>query len=153
MADTGPTTEERQSLYERDFYLWIKQQATLLREGRLDELDIDNLLEEVEFLGRLEKRTIKRNLIVVLTHLLKYQIQPDQRSNSWRASIVEHRQRLRDDFEFSPSLRAYAAEVFNETYEDAREQAAAETGLLKSRFPQTSPYTIEQTVDPDFLPD
>jgi hypothetical protein len=88
-----------------------------------------------------------------LTHLLKHQFQPEQRSSSWRGSIVEHRQRLRDDFEESPSLRPYAAAVFTRAYADARERASAETGLPPRSFPKSSPYTLEQTLDPTFLPD
>jgi len=153
MANATSVTEDRQSLYERDFYLWIEQQTTLLRAGRLEEIDVANLLEELESLGRSEKRAIESNLVVVLTHLLKYQLQPNQRSNRWRGVILEHRRRLRDDFKFSPSLRGYAAEVFAEAYEDACEQTAAETGLLRSRLPKTNPYTLEQTLDPDFLRD
>jgi hypothetical protein len=133
MASADPVTEERQSLYERDFYLWIEQQTALLRAGRLEEIDVANLLEELESLGRSEKRAIKSNLVVVLTHLLKYQLQPNQRSSRWRGVIAEHRRRLRDDFEFSPSLRRHAAEVFAEAYADACEQTAAETGLLRSQ--------------------
>ena len=98
-----------QSLYERDFCLWLEQQATLLREGRFDELDLANLIEEIEAMARRDKKAIKSNLVVLLTHLLKHQFQPEQRSSSWRGSIVEHRQRLRDDFEESPSLRPHAA--------------------------------------------
>jgi hypothetical protein len=153
MARANPVTGERQSLYERDFYLWVEEQSVLLREGRLDELDVANLLEEVESMGRSEKRAIKSNLIVILIHLLKYQFQPDQRSSSWRGSIVEHRRRLRDDLKDSPSLHGYASEVFREAYEDAREQASVESGLLLRALPKSSPYTLEQTLNPAFLPD
>jgi hypothetical protein len=153
MARAHSVTEGRQSLYERDFYLWIERQAALLREGRLDELDVANLLEEIESIGRRDKKAIKSNLVVVLTHLLKYQFQPDQRSNSWRGSIVEHRRRLRDDFRDSPSLRGHASEVFSEAYDDAREQASAESGLPFRVLPRTSPYTLEQVLDPKYLPD
>ena len=153
MARANPVTEEGQSLYERDFYLWIEEQVRLLREGRVDELDVANLLEEIESMGRSDKKAIKSNLVVVLTHLLKYQFQPDQRSNSWRGSIVEHRRRLRDDFKDSPSLRGYATEVFAEAYDDAREQASVESGLPLRALPKTSPYTLEQTLNPKFLPD
>ena len=100
---------EDQSLYERDFCLWLERQAALLREGRFDELDLANLIEEIEAMARKDKKAIKSNLVVLLTHLLKHQFQPEQRSSSWRGSIVEHRQRLRDDFEESPSLRPHAA--------------------------------------------
>jgi len=144
---------EDQSLYERDFCLWIEQQAALLREGRFDELDLANLIEEIEAMARRDKKATKSNLVVLLTHLLKHQFQPEQRSSGWRGSNVEHRRRLRYDFEESPSLRPHAAQVFASAYADAREQASAETGLPLRAFPKSSPYTLEQTLDPKFLPD
>jgi hypothetical protein len=153
MARADPVTEDRRPLYERDLHLWLEQQAALLRTGRLDELDVGNLVEEIEAMGRKERRAIKSNLVVLLTHLLKHQFQPDQRSTSWSASIVEHRQRLRDDFEESPSLRPYAAEVFARAYADARERASAETTLPLRTFPKASPYTLDQALDPRFLPE
>jgi hypothetical protein len=143
---------EDQSLYERDFCLWLEQQAILLREGRFDELDLANLIEGIEALTRRDKKGIKSNLVVLLTHL-KHEIQPEQRTSSWRGRVVEHRQRLRDDFEESPSLRPHAAEVFTRAYADARERASAETGLALRAFPKSSPYTLEQALDPKFLPD
>jgi Domain of unknown function DUF29 len=153
MARADPVIQDPRSLYERDFYLWLEQQATLLRDGRLGELDIANLREEIESMGRKDKKAIQSNLVVVLTHLLKYQFQPDQLSSSWRGSILEHRRRLRYDFKDSPSLRGHASEVFTQAYEDAREQASAESGLPLRQFPKASPYTLEQVLDPKFLPD
>jgi hypothetical protein len=153
MARAKPTTDERQSLYERDFCLWLEQQAALLREGRFDELDLANLVEEIEALTRRDRKAIKNNLVALLTHLLKHQFQPEQRSSGWRGSILEHRRRLRDDFEESPSLRPHATEVFMRAYADAREQASTETGLPLRNFPKSSPYTLEQILDPKFLPD
>jgi hypothetical protein len=145
--------DDRESLYERDFCLWLEQQAVLLREGRFDELDLANLIEEIEAMARSDKKAVKSNLVVLLTHLLKHQFQPEQRSAGWRGSMVEHRQRLRDDFEESPSLRPHATRVFAGAYADARERASAETGLPLRAFPKSSPYTLEQTLDPKFLPE
>jgi Domain of unknown function DUF29 len=153
MARADAMTEGRQSLYERDFYLWLEQQAALLREGRLDELDVANLLEEIESMGRKDKKAIKSNLVVVLLHLLKYQFQPNRRSRSWLDSILEHRQRLRDDLEESPSLRAHLAALFPRAYGDARARAIIQTGLPQRAFPPTSPFTLEQVLDPKYLPD
>jgi hypothetical protein len=153
MARARPTTEEPQGLYERDFCLWLEQQAALLREGRFAELDLANLVEEIEALARKDKKAVKNDLIVLLTHLLKHRFQPAQRSSSWGGSILEHRRRLRDDFEESPSLRPHLAEVFAHAYADAREQASAETGLPLRSFPESSPYTLDQTLDPKFLPE
>ena len=131
----------------------VLHKTALLREGRFDDLDLANLIEEIEGMARKDKKAVKNNLIVLLTHLLKYQFQPAQRSSSWRGSILEHRRRLRDDFEESPSLRPHAIEVFVGAYADAREQASTETGLPLRSFPKSSPYTLEQTLDPEFLPD
>ena len=99
-------------------------------------------------MARKDKKAIKSNLVVLLTHLLKLQFQPEQRSSGWRGSIVEHRQRLRDDFEESPSLRPHAAEVFARAYADAREQASAETGLPLRSFPALQP--LHAGTDPRF---
>jgi hypothetical protein len=153
MTRAGPMTRQRPSLYERDFYLWIEQQASWLREGRLDEIDVANLLEEIEDMGRSEKRGIESNLVVLLTHLLKYQLQPDQRSSGWRGSIVEHRRRMRKLLRDSPSLAPYARAVFAECYADSCEQAAAESGLSRETFPGEPPFTLDQVLDPRFLPE
>jgi hypothetical protein len=153
MARADPVIEERQSLYERDFYLWLEQQASRLREGRLDELDVGNLLEEIEDMGRGEKRAIESDLVDLLTHLLKYRFQPKKRSSSWRGSIVEHRRRLHKLIRESPSLLPYAREVFSECYADSCEQAAAESGLSSDTFPTEPPFTLEQTLDPKHLPE
>jgi Domain of unknown function DUF29 len=146
-------SDDRQSLYERDFCLWLEQQASLLRERRFDHLDLANLIEEIEAMARKDKKAVKNNLAILLTHLLKHRYQPEERSNSWRGSIVEHRQRLRDDFEESPSLRSHATQVFGRAHADACERASAETGLPVRVFPKASPYTLEQTLDPKFLPE
>jgi hypothetical protein len=149
-ADT--VTEERQSLYERDFCLWVEEQARLLKEGRVQQLDLVNLIDEIEDLGIHEKKSVQSNLVVVLKHLLKYQFQPRRRSRSWLSSIAEHRRRLRNDLATSPSLRGYAREQFEECYQDGRRQALIETGLAPDALPSTPAYTLEQTLDPDFLP-
>ena len=153
MARADLLADDRQALYERDFCLWLEQQATLLREGRFAELDLANLIEEIEAMARRDRKAVRTNLVVLLTHLLKYQFQPRRRSSSWRGSILEHRRQLRDDFEESPSLRPHAAAVFARAYADAREQASVETGLPLDTFPIDSPYTLEQTLDHTFLPD
>lgn len=145
--------EVEPGLYEPDFCLWVDEQIRLLREGRLGDLDVVNLIDEIESLGIGEKKAVKRNLVVVLKHLLKYQYQPRRRSRSWLSSIVEHRRRLRDDLEDSPSLRDYAREKFDACYQDGRQQALIETGLAPRTIPSTPPYSLEQTLDPDFLPD
>jgi Domain of unknown function DUF29 len=140
-------------LYERDFCLWVEEQARLLKEGRLEQLDVVNLIDEIESLAISRKHAVTSNLVVILNHLLKHQYQPRRRSRSWLASIAEHRRRLRKEFQHAPSLRGYAREQFEECYRDGRRQALIETGLPENALPSTPTYTLEQTLDPDFLPD
>jgi Domain of unknown function DUF29 len=141
------------SLYERDFCRWVDEQVRLLKDGRLEQLDVVNLIDEIQDLGIHEKKAVQSNLVVVLKHLLKYQYQPRRRSRNWLSSIAEHRRRLRNDFATSPSLRPYAREHFEECYQDGRRQALIETGLAAAALPSAPPYTLEQALDPAFLPD
>src|SRR5262245_11326398 len=140
---------EQQSLYERDFNLWVEEQLAFLEARAFDRLDLPNLIEEIADMARSQKRAIRSDLVVLLTHLLKGQYQPEHRSTGWAGSIVEHRRRIQEEIEDSPSLGGYPGEIFGRCYRAAREQAAAETGLLKSRFPEASPYTVEQALDPE----
>jgi hypothetical protein len=141
-----------QKLYDRDFNLWIEEQTALLETRAFARLDLPNLIEEIADMGRSQKGAIRNDLVVLLTHLLKWQYQVQHRSTSWAGSIVEHRRRIREEIEDSPSLARVSGEIFGRCCRAAREQAAAETGLPKSRFPQTSPFTADQILDPDFLP-
>ncbi|MEO1447163.1 MAG: DUF29 domain-containing protein, partial [Cyanobacteria bacterium J06635_11] len=97
--------------YDQDYVLWLDTTAALLRQGNFAAIDLENLLEELESMGRSEKRALESNLVVVLQHLLKYQYQPDKRTKSWLLSIAEHRRRLRNDLEASPSLKRYLNSV------------------------------------------
>jgi hypothetical protein len=146
-------TMSHQQLYDTDFVRWIDLAAELLKQGRFSELDIENLIEEVESLGRSEKNALRSNLRVLLMHLLRWQYQPSMRTGSWKGSIREHRQRIKDIFEDSPSLRNFYTQVFSGAYEQAREGAADETGLEISVFPDECSYTGDQVMDKDFLPD
>lgn len=140
------------SLYNTDFVQWIEVTVKQLRNQNYTAVDWANLIEEIEDMSRRERKALKSNLIVVLLHLLKWQFQPDPRSGSWRSSIREHRRRLNDDLKDSPSLVPYLQEVFAECYTNAGEQAADETGLPLSTFPEVCPYTLERSLNPDFLP-
>ena len=138
--------------YEHDYHAWLTRQAALLAERRFAELDLDNLIDEIQALARSEKREIENRLNVLLVHLLKWTHQPAQRSGGWRSTIIEQRARLLKRLQDSPSLRGYPGEVLDEEYAIAREKAAAETGLRATTFPKSCPYTIDQVLDPDFLP-
>jgi predicted DNA-binding ribbon-helix-helix protein len=140
------------NLYDRDYYNWLKQTALSLRKREFDQLDMENLIEEIEDMGRSEKRAIESNLRVVLLHLLKWKYQPQQRSGSWRGSIAEHRIRIRKALQDSPSLKNYLPEVFAETYQDAIKIASQETGLEPETFPTSSEWTLQQVLDEAWLP-
>ena len=141
------------TLYEKDYYLWLEETVQLLQTGRFSALDLENLIEEIAYTARSEKRALESNLIQLLMHLLKWKYQANRRSNSWRGSIVEHRQRIRDSFEDSPSLKPYFTEIFNRCYQDAVELATAETGLEPDTFPLQCPLTVEEVLKPGYLPD
>ncbi|MBE9171504.1 DUF29 domain-containing protein [Pleurocapsales cyanobacterium LEGE 06147] len=153
MTARVPQEKNTTNLYEQDYYLWLKNTAQLLRDDQLSELDKLNLIEELEDMGRSEKRAVKSNLIRVLQHLLKWKYQPEKRSDSWLSTIVEHRQRIILAFEDSPSLKGYYLEVFDKCYQDARKNAATETRLALTVFPTQSPFNPQDTLNPDYLPD
>ncbi|MGB7413645.1 MAG: DUF29 domain-containing protein [Thermosynechococcaceae cyanobacterium] len=153
MTSTQVPPSTHQQLYDTDFVEWISQAAELLQQGKFSELDIKNLIEEIEDLGRSQKQALKSNLRVLLMHLLKWQYQPSQRSGSWRGSIVEHRKRIHDALKDSPSLKNYYSSVLQESYTTAREIAAYETGLPLDNFPAECFYTAERVLDRDFLPE
>lgn len=147
------TNVQQVSLYHTDFYDWIEETAQALRDRRWDDIDIDNLVEEVEALGRSEKRELRSRLEVLLMHLLKWQCQSAHRSRSWQATIREQRRQLIRLLEDSPSLRSYLTGQLPQCYEIAREQAAEETTIFLENFAVDCPFTNQQILDPEFFPD
>lgn len=137
--------------HEQDFYGWTKEQASLLRQGRFAELDTPNLIEELEDMGKSQERELESHLGLLLAHLLKWQYQPQLRSQSWRLTIKEQRWRIERLLSKNPSLRHYLPEAFGYAYGDAILQAARETGLEEDSFPTDCPFSIEQVLDPQFL--
>lgn len=139
-------------LYDRDFALWIAETLQNLEQGSFEQLDLENLMAEIEDMGKSQKHALESNLAIVLLHLLKWQYQPEKRSNSWKFSLREHRQHLQKTFRDSPSLKNYYLQVLAECYQDSRELAADETGLDVMVFPIEIPFTPEQILDSEFLP-
>ena len=140
------------SLYERDTYAWSIEQAALLRAGRLSEADIENIAEEIESVGRSEKRELESRLRVLLMHLLKWQFQPERRSGSWRATIETQRIDATKLLSENPSLKATLHETTAHAYRLAVIEASAETGLRRSAFPPACPWSFAQYSDADFWP-
>lgn len=139
--------------YLADFSSWIDQTAQLLRERRWHEIDVPQLIEEVEDLGKSERRGIASQLTRLLLHLLKWQYQPQRRSDSWLDSITDARTQIELAIEDSPSLRDYPMEQLEESYQRARRQAAKQTSIEISVFPNTCPYAVELVLAEDWLPE
>lgn len=143
--------EAGQTLYETDYWQWIETTLRKLRSQDYAGVDWENLIEEIEDIGRSERRSLESNLIVVLLHLLKWQYQPESRSGSWAGSIVEHRRRIKRVIQESPSLKLYLESIFSESYTAAVKQSKAETGLPSETFPAECPYELAAVMD-EFLP-
>jgi Domain of unknown function DUF29 len=136
--------------YETDFHRWAETQAGLLRTRSTNALDWDNLAEEIESLGRRDRREIRNRLVVLCAHLLKWEFQPRLRANSWRSSVRGARRQIADLIEESPTLAGYPADKLADAYGGGREDAEAETGLLD--LPEACPWAIEQVLDRNFWP-
>ena len=132
--------------YETDFYAWTQQTAEAIRERRWSDLDIENLLEEIESMGKSERRGIESRLQILLAHLLKRQYQPSKHVRSWDATVKEQRLQISLLFEENPSLRARAQELIDRAYRIARIRAARETELDESVFAATCPWTQEEVL-------
>jgi hypothetical protein len=136
--------------YDHDLYDWTQKQADALRRRAAKEVDWDNLAEEIDTLGRSQKREIRSRLDVLLAHLIKWQYQPTGRCPSWRASIREARREIELVLEDSPSLRSFPAEAMAKAYHGGLATASDETGL--PYLPAECPWTIEQVLQEDWLP-
>lgn len=140
-------------LYEQDFYAWATKNAELVRQGRLDEVDLEHIAEEIEEMGRNTRRALKRRLEVLLAHLLKWKYQPAFRSKSWRFTIIEQREAIEDLLEESPSLGHVLNEILETAYKRAIKAAAEETELKAGTFPQSCPWSFEQILDGELWPE
>ncbi len=147
------TSEISQNIYEHDFCAWLDRNVGLLREGRLSEIDVENIAEELETMGKSQHRELVSRLKILFAHLLKWQFEPGHRSKSWKGNIIEQRQQIRGLLETSPSLKHGTDEKLTKAYADAVEYAANETGISEADFPETCPYSLEQGLDKNFYPD
>ncbi len=138
--------------YESDFYLWTQQQAGLLRQGLIATVDIENIAEEIESMGKSDKRALGSHLVVILTHLLKWRYQHGLRSGSWENSIDNGRFEVDEVLEESPSLKPQLAAKIQRAYPLSRRTASRETGLPLITFPDQCPFTVEQ-ITGDYWPD
>ena len=146
-------------LHEADFYGWTQDQAGKLRQvsrmhlGALSGLDLDSLAEELEELGMSKLDELFSRYKVLVWHLLKWEYQPEKRSKSWRNTIREQRRRIERILRKNRSVGPKRLEELHESYSLARDQAAEETDLPLSTFPEICPFTLEEVEDPDFWPE
>jgi len=139
--------------YEHDFCAWLEHNAVLLRQGRVSEIDNGNIAEELETMGKSQHRELTNRLKILFAHLLKWEFESDHRSKSWKRTIIEQRQQIRQLLETSPSLKHGIDEKVEKAYANAVEYAAFETGIPQADFPGICPYSMEQGLDRNFYPD
>jgi hypothetical protein len=149
---TMATMTQARVRYEDDLFAWTQEQAALLRAHAVNALDWENLAEEIESMGRRDRRELKSRLRVILLHLLKWQAQPDQRGMSWRKTLLTQRTEIRDVLQQSPSLRREVTDLIRDAYASAVKEAIIETGLRAGAFPSACPYAPDDVLDEDFLP-
>ena len=148
--DLAPADEPLRAAYNRDFYSWLMEQASHVREGRWNALDRENLAEEIESLGREQFNKLESALRVLMLHMLKWDHQAERRGRSWWASIGEQRLRLHDVLTDNPGLRPRVDEAITRAYRRARLRAIKETDIEAERFPETCPYSWSDIVSRDF---
>ena len=142
-----------QATQNRDYYAWALEAAEHLRAGRLSEVDLNGVAEELEDMGKAQRHALASHLKVLIVHLLKWRYQPRLRGVSWRLSITNARDEIAELLEDSPSLRSMIGERVARRYPAARSRAALETGLAEDTFPQSCPFTEDQLLDPTCWPD
>lgn len=138
--------------YDTDFYGWTQEQADLIRAGRTEDLDLKNLLEEIEAMGRSERRELESRLQELFMHLLKWQYQSERQGRSWQLTIEEQRLRALKVLSENPSLKSKLSDIIADAYRIAVINAERETNIRRSVFPETCPWTFEQAVDASFWP-
>jgi hypothetical protein len=146
------TTMQARVGYEEDLFAWTQEQAALLRAHAQEGLDWENLAEELESMGRRDRRELKSRIRVILLHLLKWQAKPDLRGPSWRSTLRTQRREIRDLLQQSPSLRREVPDMVRDAYGDAVKVAVDETELPAKTFPKTCPYEPDEVLAEDHLP-
>jgi Domain of unknown function DUF29 len=141
-------------LYTQDFYAWCLTTATLIRQGKWYDIDREALAEEIESVGRSQKRELESRIHALVMHLLKWCYQPAGRQwgHSWRSTIRTQRLELGLLLRDNPSLWPHVPQVIQERYPGARLHAGDETSLPLVTFPTTCPWTAAQLLDDEFWP-
>jgi hypothetical protein len=138
--------------YQDDFVLWIDGQLELLRARKFEQLDLDNIIEELDSMGKRERRELGSRLEILLIHLLKCQYQPAAISRSWLGTLSEQRSQIMRLLKHNPSLGLEVEQQAAESYACAVFRAAQETGLPENLFPSENPYSKQDLLDLRFIP-
>lgn len=149
-------TQDQSILYDQDFYLWLETTAQLLKDRHFEKIDLVNLIEEIETMGRSQKRELKSRLINIIEHLLKLQYWDAAKADNgrgWRGTIIEQRSQLELLLEDSPSLRRMVEVEFEDCYLKARDQALRKYQLPDAIFPLNPPFRSEDILDFDYFPE
>jgi len=141
-------------LYETDYYQWAKHQAELLQKNDFLAMDIEHLIEELEGMARSDKRELESRLTVLITHLLKWNLQSSLKEHwqSWEKTIIEQRTQLESLLDKMPSLHSSLEPIMHDAYPYALKWVIRETRLSKETFPSHCPYSVNQLLDHDFYP-
>ncbi|NER93857.1 MAG: DUF29 domain-containing protein [Symploca sp. SIO1B1] len=142
-----------QAEYDLDFYAWLNKNVELLRGGRLAEIDVEHIAEELESMGKRDLRQLRSRLQVLVMHLLKWQYQPEKQSKSWLATIQHQRDEIEALLMDSPSLRGQLEPGLEMIYPKAVRDACRETDLPETAFPLSCPFEIKEILEQGFLPD
>jgi hypothetical protein len=151
-SQRAKTSVELSRLYERDLFEWSRRAAETLRGSRPEQADMNHLAEEIEDMGIRDLRALDSRLEVLLAHLLNLRFQAEKRSRSWKKTVAVQRKSVDRLLKRNPSLRRRIKMDLAENYEFALRLAVIQTGLPKNHFPAECPFTVEQILDPEFLP-
>lgn len=151
-SETAKNVTTTLNLYEADFYAWTQEQVILLRNQQWSQIDLPNLIEEIESLGKQQRQELRNRLSVLVGHLLKWHYQPQQRNRSWLATLRIQRLEVTDLLEDNPSLKPYLEEALHKAYLKGIELAVAETNLPNRIFPTECPYSLSEILNMHFYP-
>lgn len=153
LPDTNPKTAiPTTSLYETDFWAWTQEQVSLLRDQQWSQVDLENLIEEIESLGKQQRQELRNRLSILIGHLLKWEYQSQNRSRSWLATLRIQRLDTTELLEENPSLKSYLEEALGKAYLKGVELAVKETDLPSRTFPRQCPYSLADIFNQGFYP-
>jgi hypothetical protein len=141
--------------YEKDIVAWANEQAGFIRARRFDLLDLENIAEEIEDVGKSEQRELESRMAVLFAHLLKWKFQSERRSRSWQDTIADQRNMIERRLRKTPSLKGTLSDADwqADAWQDGRSEASKETGLDRSVFPQSCPWDINEVLKEGWLPE